>query len=172
MLHAQNERTTLAIPPLELNPAAQNISNMQICAWSFSLWFISAAGSPNPRGGEGKYWCSQLIFVLAGVVQLVFTLVSPLAVLLINEIWSYVPKISLMRQETAMDTRALSSMGLWTPMDMFGPSLMGPWTPRCCHRWGPWTSMEMFGLPLMGPWTPRHCHQWGCGRLWTCLGYH
>ena len=96
----------------------------------------------------------------------------------------------------SMDTRVLSSMGLWTSMDMSGLPLMGPWTSRCCHWWavdiyghvwatidgsmdiwvlslmGLRTSMDMFGPPLMGPWTPRCCHWWGCGHLWTCLGYH
>ena len=59
-LHTQNERTTPAIPPLELNPAAQNMrgSDAQRCARSQSLWFINAAGTTAltvmPIRGEGK----------------------------------------------------------------------------------------------------------------------
>jgi hypothetical protein len=62
----------------------------------------------------------------------------------INEIWTYIPKKSLMRP--------------WTPVDILGAIINGA-VDIYGHVWATINgSMDTQVLSLMGPWTSRCCH--------------
>ena len=70
-----------AMPPLELNPVAQNICMIPVCKYVLGHFRCDSSAPPGvPIPGEGKenigaVGTYHLIFALAGVVQLVFALV-------------------------------------------------------------------------------------------------